>query len=271
MIIGVDIGGTKTLLAVFAENGKILKEVRFETNHVYEDFLLDLEKHARAFETSKAKVACTAVPGLLDRKEGIVHNLGNLPWQEKPIRTDVARALSLKNVHIENDSKLAGLSEARYIADTYKRVFYLTISTGVGGALLVDGNLVDELIDMEVGKSPFEHEGKIVAWEDFASGRAFVEKYGKKAIDVESKEVWKEFAHSISLGVGVICANFQVDAIVFGGGLGQHLSRFKEYLIPYLQKNLHPIVKQPKELFSTHYRGQSVIYGCYEYAKDKLA
>ena len=67
MIIGVDIGGTKTYLACFAENGKLLREVKFETNHNYEEFLKDLEKCASKFETSKAKIACVAVPGLIDR------------------------------------------------------------------------------------------------------------------------------------------------------------------------------------------------------------
>ncbi len=270
MIIAVDIGGTKTYIACFAENGKLLKEVRFETDHNYEQFLEDLTKRAKTLETKKGKIACVAVPGLLDTKKGIVKSLGNLPWKDRHIAHDLSKALGVQKTYIENDSKLAGLSEARYILDTHKRTFYLTISTGIGGALTVDGKLVSEVLSMEVGKMPLRYKGKIVHWEEFASGRAFFEKYQQKAIDIEDEAVWEEFAQQVNYGLGIICSNYQVEAIVFGGGLGQHFTRFKKYIMPYLEKNLHPIVVRPV-LLSTHYRSQSVIYGCYEYAKDKLA
>lgn len=271
MIVGVDIGGTKTLLALFAENGKLLKEARFETSHNYDDFLKDLETHARTFETEKAKIACVAVPGLLDRERGVVSSLGNLPWKDKYIQHDASKALNIKKIYIENDSKLAGLAEARYILGRYTRVFYLTLSTGIGGALVIDGKLVKDLEDMEIGKSPLPFKGKPLAWEEFASGRAFYERCGKKAVDVDDEKIWQEFAEGVNLGLGMICSIFQAEAIVFGGGLGQRLNRFQKYIQPYLAKNLHPNVRQPKSLLSTHYRGQSVIYGCYHYAKDKLA
>lgn len=270
MIIGVDIGGTKTYVACFAENGTLLKEARFETSRNYSDFVEDLKIHAQKLETRKAKIACVAVPGLIDRKKGIVRNLGNLPWKDEHIQNDLANALGIKNTYIENDSKLAGLAEARYISEQHQRVFYLTISTGIGGALIVNGKLDKNLMDMEIGKIPLEHSGKILDWEDFSSGRAFFEKYKKKAVDTHEDSIWEEFAKSINLGIGIICSSFQVDVIVFGGGLGQYLSRFKKYIESYLLENLHPIVKRPEALLSTHYRSQSVVYGCYEYAKDHL-
>lgn len=271
MIIAIDIGGTKTYLAVFAQNGKLLKEVKFSTDKNYDVFLNDLEHYGKQIEASKAKVVVAAVPGLLDRDKGMVLSLGNLPWQDKYIRLDISKHLGVQTVFIENDSKLAGLAEARRIFPDYKRVFYLTLSTGIGGALIVDGRLSSELQDMEIGKMPLEFEGKIQQWEEFASGRSFFDRYGKKAIDVDDPKVWKEFSKAVNLGLGVVCSSFQVEAIVFGGGLGQHLSRFKSHLETYLAQNLHPIVRPPQSLISTHYRGQSVVYGCYQYAKDQLA
>ncbi len=271
MIIGVDIGGTKTYLACFAENGKLLKEVRFETNRNYDEFLEDFERQAKLLETYKAKIACIAVPGLIDREKGVVFSLGNLPWKDKYIKHDLAKILGISKVYIENDSKLAGLAEARAVLKDYTRIFYLTISTGIGGALLVNGKLIRELIDMEVGKMPLSNNGKELAWEEFASGRAFVNKYGKKAIDIKDESIWEEFAEGVNQGLGIICANYQVEAIIFGGGLGQHVNKFKKYIMPYLETTLHPIVVRPQALLSTQYRGQSVVYGCYEYAKDKLA
>jgi glucokinase len=271
MIIGVDIGGTKTLLAVFAENGKLLKEVRFETSRSYDEFLTDLKKHADTLETNKAKIACVAVPGLLDRKRGVVESLGNLPWKDKHIKHDISVALGIKDVYIENDSKLAGLGEVRVLEKQYPRVYYITLSTGIGGTLLINGKIAQEIINGEIGMVPMLHEGKIMRWEDFASGRAFFEKYNAKAIDTDDAKVWEEFSQNIGLGIAMICCIYQVDAIIFGGGLGQHVEKFKPFLKPYVSTYLHSTIKQPQALTKAYYGDESVIYGCYEYAKDHLA
>lgn len=274
MIIGVDIGGTKTLVACFAENGTLLREIKFETNHNYETFLKDLTKHAQEVETSKGKVACIAVPGLLDREAGKLKSLGNLPWKDRYIAHDAAEALGISRTFIENDSKLAGLAEGRYLRKSkpYKRIYYMTISTGIGGALLIDGKLADQVIDGEIGMVPVEDDlKKIVRWEDIASGRAFFTKYGQKAADVEDPKVWEEFSKQIGFGVAMVCCIYQIDAIIFGGGLGQHLPKFKKYLKPYVSTYLHTTINQPKELAIVHYGDDSVIYGCYQYGKDKLS
>lgn len=269
MIVGVDIGGTKTYVAVFAENGKLLRESRFETDRDYNEFLNTLKKHAQNLGTKKAKIACAAVPGLLDRKRGVVLSLGNLPWKDKYIRHDISEAIGVEKIYIENDSKLAGLSEARFLLNKYSRVYYLTISTGIGGAFAVNGKLVKELTDMEIGKTPLEFAGSVQQWEEFASGRAFFEKYGKKSVDVNSEKIWQEFTKGINAGLGMVCSGYQPEAIVFGGGLGQRVNRFKLYLESYLEEMLHPIVRKPA-LLASHYRSQSVIYGCYEHAKDHI-
>lgn len=270
MIIGLDIGGTKTLLSVFAESGKLLEEVRFETNKDYEVFMQDLTKEARKLGTSKAKVACAAVPGLLDRKRGIVKALGNLPWNNRNIAHDLSEALGVENVYIENDSKLAGLGEVRALQKKYNRVYYITLSTGIGGTLLIDRNIAQDIIDGEVGMVPFLHEGQYKKWEDLASGKAFFNSYGKKAFEVDDPKIWKEFAQNIGPGIAMICCVYQVEAIIFGGGLGQHIEKFAQYLRPFI-KNLPDTIIKPQDLLKVHHGDNSVIYGCYAYAKDKLA
>ena len=268
MIIGVDIGGTKTYIAKFTQSGKLLEGKRFETPQDYDEFLSTLAKYALTLESNKAKIACVAVPGFLIRDKGIVLNLGNLPWKNKNIRRDLSEALGI-NVCIENDSKLAALAEAKNIIDKFKRVLYITISTGIGTALVIDGKLSQDIINSELGHTPLFHNGKIVVWESFASGKAFFERYNQKAVDAEDQKIWKEFSGFINSGLGVACAAYQPEVIIFGGGLGQYLNRFKPYLEEYLEKQLDAMVTKP-ELVSTHHRSQSVIYGCYHYAKEKL-
>ncbi len=273
MIIGIDIGGTKTLIASFASDGQIEKEHQFETPRDYNLFIAELKHHLATFTNhSAAKICCIGVPGLLNRKKGIVHSLGNLPWVEEPIAADIADALPNTKIIIENDSKLAGLAEVRAVETTPARALYLTISTGIGGALFVNGHLSKDMLDMELGKSPLEFDGQQLDWEDFAGGRPFVEHYGKKGDDVNDNQIWQSYAQDrLGPGVAVACAYLQVDTIIFGGGLGHHSSHFNDYLSVYLDERLHSIVSKPTTLRSARFGKNAVIHGCYEYAKDHLA
>lgn len=271
MIIGVDIGGTKTLIAEFSDNGRVLREKRLPTNKDYDTFLKQLEKTARTFNLSGIEAVCVAVPGLLDRKAGVVKALGNLDWHNKPIKSDIKHIFKTDHLYIENDSKLAGLSEVRALTDTPSRALYLTISTGIGGALLIKGALSDDMKDMELGKAPLLFEERLVHWEDFASGRAFYDAYGKQGDDVDDSNIWQLYAQErLGPGVAVACSYLQVDTIIFGGGLGHHANHFADYLAPYLDERLHDIVIKPSRFLSAKHGKNAVIYGCYEYAKDHL-
>lgn len=270
MIIGVDIGGTKTLVASFDANGKITKELSFATPKKYDEFLSELTNAAQNFTDNRVTSCSVGVPGLLDRKNGIVKSLGNLPWVNQPIGPDIAKILGLSKVLIENDSKLAGLSEVRALKETPSRALYLTISTGIGGALVVDGKLAVDMIDMELGKAPIYFDGDLTHWEEFASGGAFVDVYGKTGDEIgDDSKVWQSYAQDrLGPGLVVACSYLQVDTIVFGGGLGHHSNKFSSYLGPYLDERLHSIVVRPNQFKAATHGKNAVIYGCFEYAKD---
>lgn len=272
MIVGVDIGGTKTLVAEFSDNGKILREKRFPTPKKYSDFITALRDTVDGMSLQHIHAVCVAVPGLLDRQRGMVKALGNLGWQNKPIRKDIKAVFDTDHLYIENDSKLAGYAEVRNIKDyKSKRIYYITISTGIGGTLLINGDLAREVIDGEIGMVPVENkDGEMTRWEDIASGRAFYSKYGKKADDVSDKSIWSEFSKLLGPGIAMVCCIYQVDVIIFGGGLGLNLKKFKRYLKPYVSTYLHTTIKKPRQLVVARHGDNSVIYGCYEYAHDKL-
>lgn len=269
MILGVDIGGTKTQLATFKEDGTIDQTVRFATSHDYEAFLRNLKEEAQVFRINQNDTCCAAVPGFIDRQSGVGHTFGNLPWRDESIAKDISDAVGVNSTTIENDSKLAGLAEARQLGSEYERVFYLTLSTGIGGALVVNDYLAHDIADMEIGKMPLTFEGKTDAWEEFASGRAFVQKHNAPASAVKSMETWGDYTKYLGPGVAIACSILQTDAIIFGGGLGQHADNFIDLLKPYIDE-LHPNVKKPKYLGAAYYGEESVVYGCYQHAKDSL-
>src|SRR4051794_2167770 len=113
MYVGVDIGGTKTLIAVFSDEGKIIDEQKIQTPPEYTDFLKAIEPILGELRQKYTLThACCAIPGSVDRSHGIGHRFGNLTWKDVPIKNDFERLLGGLNVLVENDANLAGLSEA---------------------------------------------------------------------------------------------------------------------------------------------------------------
>src|SRR5688572_8426046 len=130
MYLAIDIGGTKTLVASLDDHGVITERIRFETPKDYKDFIKDLEDNVAKLSTNNFLACGVGVPGRLDPKRQTIIAMGNLSWTNIPIHKDISRFVPCP-VIIENDAKLAGLSEAMLLKDKYSRVLFVTISTGI--------------------------------------------------------------------------------------------------------------------------------------------
>src|SRR3989344_1898514 len=145
MYIAIDLGGTKTLVGLLDHDGEVKKAVKFPTSENYQNFLQEIT------------AACMAIPGTVDRQNGIILHLGNLNWpKEIPIKADISTFLNCPVV-IENDANTAALSEALIVKDMYQKALYITISTGIGSGYVVDGKLDEALLDVEIGHNMYEH------------------------------------------------------------------------------------------------------------------
>ena len=264
MYLGIDIGGTKTLVASLSDDGTITESVKFPTPVLYEDFITELAKAVASLTTKDFQAGAIAAPGALDRHRGIVRKFGNLGWLNVSLVTDV-EAVAHCPIHMENDAKLAALSEAKH-QPSYSRVLYVTISTGIGYGLVVDG-----IIDPNVGDAGgrgllVEYHGELVAWESFAGGRAITETYGKKAGEITDKKAWESIARNLTPGLLELIAIMEPEVVVIGGGAGQHLARFHDPLVADLKKHETPMLSIPPFVLAAHPE-DAVIYGCYELAK----
>ena len=166
MYLGIDIGGSKTLLAGFSEQGQITAEAKFATPADYNDFLALLESNLQQqpFKDVAISHCCCAVPGEIDRSRGVGLTLGNLPWENKPVKDDLSKILPGATVLVENDSNLAGLSEALLVHDKYKKVLYLTISTGIGDGIIINGIIDPSFADSESGQAVLNYGGELHKW-----------------------------------------------------------------------------------------------------------
>lgn len=262
--MGIDVGGTKTLVAAFTNEGKISEEVKFPTPKNYDHFLLELRNALHHFEHQDFQATGVGIPGVLDRKHGRGLNFGNLPWKDIPIEHDIQQIVKCP-VIAENDAKMGAVSEAFALRHTYHRVLYVTVSTGIGIGLVVDG-VLDTNIGDAGGKSiMLDFKGKHTSWEEFASGKAIVSRYGKLAEEIKDAHTWRLICRDLAKGMIELIAITQPDAIVVGGSVGTFFERYGAILHDELKKYEMPLVKLP-HLMKASNPNQAVIYGCYLYA-----
>ena len=112
-----------------------------------------------------------------------------------------------------------------------------------------------------------EHHGKLEPWEDFASGKAIVRHFGKRASEISDEETWHIIAHNIALGLIDLIALMQPDVIVLGGGVSAYYNKFKDFLAADLRSYENPLFKIP--VIEEAVRPElAVVYGCYDLAKS---
>jgi predicted NBD/HSP70 family sugar kinase len=266
MYLGVDVGGTKTLVAVFDGAGEIKASDKFPTPQNYDAFLEQLADTVVSLSTEEFKGACVALPGMIDESGRVAKAFGNLPWLNVKILADCKQLFHCPVV-IENDAKLAGLSEANNLKKVYKRVLYITISTGIGYSYVVNGVIEQSIADGGGKTMLVEHQGKLVPWESFASGRAITERYGKRASEIDEASIWKIMAKDFSIGILNLTAIMQPEVIVIGGGVGTHFTKFENPLKEYMKSYETPLMKIPPIRRAKHPE-EAVIYGCYDLLKE---
>lgn len=267
MIAAVDIGGTKTLIAVFDGDANIIEQIKFPTPPDYNDFKIELANNVAKLSTKKFEQVCVAAPGKVNRTTGVVEAFGNLDWVNVPIRDEVSAVFG-QTCMIENDARLAALSEAQLVYPKYRKALYVTISTGIGSGFVVDGKLDPNLLDMEVGQMLFEYEGRLTDWEDFASGRAFQAKFGHRVSDTpdDDAQAWYWLGRNVAIGLSNLAATLTPDVFIIGGGAGAHLNKFQNRLAEELKIYSNPMITIPP-IIPAGRPEEAVIYGCYAYAK----
>ncbi len=147
----VDIGGSKILLLLINSRGKILFKEKIKTPTPEEpsaiigaigSLLSKGKKESDLKADSKLKGIGVCIAGFLDHKSGLVYQSPNLHWNEPVPFGDLLNKAFKCPVQIENDANAAVVGEVFYgAAKGHKDVIYVTISTGIGGGLFLDGRL----------------------------------------------------------------------------------------------------------------------------------
>ena len=183
--VGIDVGGTKIAGALVSETGEILMSLKVPTPAESTEELIEavvsMVNELRADREIKA--VGVAIAGFIDAARSEVIYSPNLSLRNEPLKAKLEAKLGV-DVFVENDANAAGWAEYRFGAGQgSKHMMMITIGTGVGGAIVANGELFRGGfgIGAELGHANFIRDGKLCGCgqhgclEKYASGTALLE------------------------------------------------------------------------------------------------
>lgn len=268
MLVTVDTGGTKTLIASFHHDGSIGESFKFPTPPNQDDYVALLrETLIKHYGHKTVELIVVALPGIV--KDGVAVWCNNLGWKNFNAAAALAGVLGDAPIVIENDANLAGLAETRVLDPMPVSSLYVTVSTGIGTGVITNGHIDPGLRHSEGGRALVEFDGVVREWESFASGKAIRATYGKYARDITNPRTWKQIADRISRGFLAVIPIIQPDIIIIGGSMGTFFDKYGPQLEALLKEKLPPFIPCPT-IVQAKNPEEAVIYGAYYYALDYL-
>jgi glucokinase len=184
LAIGIDIGGTKVAAGVVDDNGAVLARARRRTPSRDPAHLVDVVGEIVRQLLADHDVACVGVgaAGWVDAERRTVLFAPNLAWRDTPLRDEIAEKVDLP-VIVENDANAAAWGEFRFgVGAGARDVVAVTIGTGIGGGLILDGELYRGAFGIagEPGHMRVVPGGRLCGcgnhgcWEQYCSGTALV-------------------------------------------------------------------------------------------------
>lgn len=263
LLLGADIGGTKLAAGVVTPDGTILSYRRTPTPHGPDAALDALAGLCRgALSDARAATSDVAALGIgcggpLDRAAGVVISPVNLPgWRDVAVVERLGGILGLPAA-VDNDATAAAVAEAWWGAGAGLRsLLYLTISTGIGGGIVLDGRPYRGAGGNagEFGHASVAYDGPACrcgnrgCLENVASGTA-IGRRAREALatgrtssmvvlagsiddvtaetvvaavrggDALAREIWDETVEALASGIAAQIAGFDPDIVVLGGGV----------------------------------------------------
>ena len=147
MIIAVDTGGTHTRIARFSDEGFLLQSTKFPTPKPIDEYVTLVTENIRLVAAGEPiSVISMALPGVI--RDGVAEWCVNLGWEHVPMRELIAQQFPNATILVDNDANLAGLASMRRLNPIPRCGLYITIGTGIGTALVLEGELHDARADL---------------------------------------------------------------------------------------------------------------------------
>jgi len=223
-----DIGGTKTRIGVSSDLKTLDKVYDFKTPAAFSDGIKKMSESIKKLTDGKKITAIAGgVRGLLnEEKTGIENDPTLAKWAGKSIVGELKKEFKCA-VYLENDAAIAGLGEATFGAGKgLDIVAYHTVSTGVGGARIDNGEIDHASIGFEPGKQILDIDRTVLGediaptLENLVSGTAVEQRYGMKPYEIPQSDVlWDELAEYLAQGLRNTTLYWSPEIIILGGSM----------------------------------------------------
>ena len=222
-----DIGGTKTRVAITDDLKTLGAHTSFKTPVKFDEGIKKIVDATRELTKEKPKAFAGGIRGLLEEDKSGVHNDSVLSkWAGKSLVAELQKSFKVP-VFLENDAAVAGLGEAVFGAGKGLEIIaYHTVSTGVGGVKIEDGDIDHASIGFEPGKQVLDIDRTILGdeieptLENLVSGTAIELRFGTKPYEIPQSDIlWEELAEYLAQGLRNTVLYWSPDAIVLGGSM----------------------------------------------------
>ena len=258
---GIEAGGTKFVCVVGSGPNDIVEEIRFPTAQVAEETI----RRAIAFfepYTHNANLAAVGIASFgpvdlnpVSPSYGYITTTPKPGWSQVDLRGNIKRALNLP-VAFETDVNAAAFGEYYWtpVNRSLDPFVYITVGTGIGVGVLVNGRPVHGLVHPEAGHISIPHDKEKDPFtgicpyhkdclEGLASGPAMTERWGQDVKTLsDSHPAWELEAEYIALALVNLTYAYSPQKIVLGGGVSMHHGLYKsvrekvqQYLNGYIQ------------------------------------
>lgn len=277
--IGVDLGGTNLRIAAVDQRGKILEKVATGTvvaggrDQVIDAMCRAILAVSATLSSDRLLGIGIGVPGIINLHTGMLRESPNLPgWEDYPVQQEIERRLRTK-VFLENDANAAALGEQWLgAAAGVDSSCMLTLGTGVGGGLVLNGRIFHGMLGMagELGHVNIEPDGapcgcgsrgcleqyasataiKRMAREVAATGGASRLEQAMRDANFSSASVYdlatagdapaQQIFHRVGSALGIALADliniFNLPMYVIGGGVAASWDAFAPTMLEYVRK-----------------------------------
>ncbi len=254
-VIGIDLGGTAIKLGRFNQDGNCLGDLTVPTpqpatpNAVLTTIV---DAIAQLDPDKKSSAIGVGTPGPVDASGRIAQVAINLAqWHDVPL-AEWLETKTERRTTLGNDGNCAGLGEVWLGAGRqFRNLILLTLGTGVGGAIILDGKLFVGhhgaagelgLITLDL-YGPECHSGNRGSLEQFVSAPAIRRRTGMgpeelghlaKIGNPTALEFWEIYGHHLGAGLASLLYVLTPEAIIIGGGIGASA----EFFLPAVQSTI---------------------------------
>ena len=309
-LAGIDIGGTKIAIALASTEGEILAKRRLPTQNqngpfaVLESVSQTLTEMLRENEASLAAIGVGS-PAPLDAQKGLILSPSNLlDWDRFPV-VQILREKFGVPVLLDNDANAAALGEYSFGAGrSYNNVFYVTVSTGIGGGIVIDGEIYHGVSTGagEIGHTIIQPDGvrcncgSVGCLETLSSGTHIVRRVNERLATGEPSvireltsddtevsvqivveavrrddplaiEIWNDTCRYLAIGIANAITLLAPEVVVVGGGIASAGYLLFEPLKKLVPEYVSMIPKGKINIVPAALGTESGLYGSVELAK----